>query len=412
MSSLLVQKFGGSSVGSAERIRNVATRVAKTKLAGNDVVVVISAMGDTTDELIELANQVASQPDPRELDMLLTSGERISMALLAMAIRDQGVEAVSLTGSQAGILTDSVHGQAKIQAIRAERVEEHLREGKVVIVAGFQGVAPNTKDVTTLGRGGSDATAVALAAALGAAACEIYTDVDGVFTADPRLVPEAAKLEEISFEEMLEFSAAGARVLMGRSVEFARRFKVPIHVRSSFHDRPGTWVREETMEQAVVSGIAHDTTQAKLTVHRVADQPGIAARLFGALAEAGINVDLIVQNTSVDAHTDISFTVGTDHARPAREICESLVAELGAGGVDLDSGVAKVSLIGAGMSSNPGIAARMFKVLADANINIEMISTSAIRISCVIRSDQLTEAVRALHQEFQPPLATLIEVGA
>lgn len=411
MASLLVQKFGGTSVGSAERIRSVAGRVARTKRAGNDVVVVISAMGNTTDELIALASQVAAKPDPRELDMLLTAGERISMALLAMAIRDQGVEAVSLTGSQAGILTDSVHGQAKIQSIRAERVEENLRDGKVVIVAGFQGVAPNTKDVTTLGRGGSDATAVALAAALGAEACEIYTDVDGVYTTDPRLIPEAVKLEEISFEEMLEFSAAGARVLMGRSVEFARRFDVPIHVRSSFHDRPGTWVRKETMEQAVVSGIAHDTTQAKLTVHRVADRPGIAARLFGALAEAGINVDLIVQNTSVDARTDISFTVGTDHASQAREICEDLVAELGAGGVDLDSGVAKISLIGAGMSSNPGIAARMFKVLASANINIEMISTSAIRISCVIRSDHLTEAVRALHQEFQPPLATVSEVG-
>lgn len=409
--ALVVQKYGGTSVGSPERISRVADRIVATRAAGNEVVVVVSAMGSTTDELIALAEAVNSRPPAREMDMLLTAGERISMSLTAMAIAARGVEAVSFTGSQAGIITDSAHGQAKIQEIRGTRVREALAEGKVAIVAGFQGVDPDSRDVTTLGRGGSDATAVALAAALEADVCEIYTDVDGVFTADPRIVPEARKLDELSFDEMLELSAGGAGVLMTRSVEFGRRFGIPIHVRSSFIDSEGTWVREDTMEQAIISGIAHDVSEAKVTVWSVPDQPGVAARLFEPMAEAGINVDMIVQNVSREGTTDISFTVPKASEETARAIAETAAVELGAAGVEVDADVAKVSLVGAGMKSHPGVAAGVFRALAEAGVNIEMISTSTIRISCVVRGDQVEAAVRALHAAFSPPMVEA-EVGA
>ncbi|MFS8495041.1 MAG: aspartate kinase [Actinomycetes bacterium] len=399
--SIVVQKYGGTSVADPERISRVADRIVATRRAGNDVVVVVSAMGHTTDELIELAHAVNPDPPGREMDMLLTAGERISMALMAMAIQARGVEAVSFTGSQAGILTDASHGSAKIQEIRGTRVTDALQAGKVVIVAGFQGVDPQGKEVTTLGRGGSDATAVALAAALKASVCEIYTDVDGVFTADPRIVGNARKLDEISFEEMLELAASGAGVLMSRSVEFGRRFNIPIHVRSSFNDNPGTWVKEQTMEQAIISGVAHDRSEAKVTVRHVPDRPGVAASLFTPLAEADIDVDMIVQNVSSDGHTDISFTVAKDAADRARAIAEKVAAELEAGEVDVDEGIAKVSLVGAGMKSHPGVAAKVFQALAAASINVEMISTSTIRISCVIREDRVEEAVRVLHDAFE-----------
>jgi len=402
--SLIVQKYGGTSVADGERIKRVAARVAATRRAGHDVIVVVSAMGGTTDELIELARQVSSSPPGREMDMLLTAGERITMALLAIAIHEEGVEAVSFTGSQAGILTDASHGQAKIQEIRNIRVEESLKEGKVVIVAGFQGVDPQSKDVTTLGRGGSDATAVALAAANHADVCEIYTDVDGVFTADPRIVPNARKLAEVSFEEMLELAATGARVLMLRSVEFGRNFNVPLHVRSSFHDGPGTWVKEITMEQAIISGISHDTSEAKVTVRGVPDRPGVAAALFEPLALREVNVDMIVQNVSKDGTTDISFTVPKEHAAMAMEVVEKVVPEIEAAGVDIDEGVARVSVVGAGMKSHPGVAARMFRELSANGINIEMISTSSIRISCVVAQEQIEAAVRVLHAAFEPPM--------
>jgi len=401
--ALIVQKFGGTSVGTAERIKNVARRVAETHKQGNDVVVVVSAMGKGTDELIALADDVSRNLYPREMDMLLTAGERISMALCAMAIQDQGVPAMSLTGSQAGILTTSVHGQAEIIDIRANRVRQGLEEGKVVIVAGFQGVDPVAKEVTTLGRGGSDATAVALAAAMGADVCEIHTDVDGVFSADPRLIPDARKLAEVSFEEMLELAGAGAGVLMARSVEFGRRYKIPIHVRSSFHSEEGTWVKEETMEEAIVRGIAHDSSEAKVTVHGVPDKPGVAADIFEPLAEADVNVDMIVQNVSMEGVTDISFTVPKASIDRARKISEKVAAEVGAGGVDIDTNIAKVSLVGAGMKSELGIAGRMFRILSAHHINIEMISTSSIRISCVVRGDDVAAAVKSLHEGFEPP---------
>ncbi len=400
--ALIVQKYGGTSVADAERISNVARRVVGTRQAGNEVVVVVSAMGKMTDDLIALATEVSSQPGGREMDMLLTAGERISMALLAMAIRDLGVEAASLTGSQAGILTDSAHGEAKITAIRGDRVRQYLNDGLVVIVAGFQGVDPESRDVTTLGRGGSDATAVAMAAALGADVCEIYTDVDGVFTADPRLVGTARKLDEVSYEDMLEMAGSGAGVLMARSVEFARRFGIPVHVRSSFHDGPGTWIKEETMEQTVITGVAHATTEAKLTVHGVPDQPGIAAKLFGALATEDIDVDMIVQNVSTDGYTDISFTVPKEHVENATAVAKAVVPDLSARGVDVDPDIAKVSLVGAGMRNHPGVAADMFRVLSEHGINISMISTSAIRISCVIAADRCEEAVQSLHDYYLP----------
>ena len=368
------------------------------------MIVVVSAMGKSTDDLIALADQISDDPPKREMDMLLTAGERISMALVAMALQENGVDAVSLTGSQAGIMTDASHGEAKITDIRGTRVREGLDDGKVVIVAGFQGVDPESKEVTTLGRGGSDATAVALAAAHHADACEIYTDVDGVYSADPRVVANARKLSEVSFEEMLELSASGAGVLMARSVEFGRRFNVPIHVRSSFHEGEGTWVKEKTMEQAIISGIAHDTSEAKVTVHGVPDQPGVAAALFEPLANNGVNVDMIVQNVSIDGHTDISFTVPKGHADQALAVSTRIAEQLGAAGADVDPGVGKVSLVGAGMKSHPGVAARVFRSLADAGINVEMISTSTIRVSCVVRADSIEGAVQALHAEFEPPM--------
>ena len=403
---IVVQKYGGTSVADPARINAVADRVAASRAAGNDLVVVVSAMGDTTDELLELASRISASPPRREMDMLLTAGERISMALLAMALHERGVPAVSYTGSQAGILTDSSHGEARITRITGERVRQSLDEGKVVIVAGFQGVDPSSKEITTLGRGGSDATAVALAAALGADSVEIYTDVDGVFTADPRIVPGARKLDEVPFDEMLEMAAGGAGVLMSRSVEFSRRFDVPIHVRSSFNDDEGTWVREASMEQAIVSGIAHDRSEAKVTVNRVPDHPGVAAAMFGALARARINVDMIVQNVAHDGSTDISFTVPRANLVEAERISKQVSGEIGAESVDVDAEIGKVSLVGAGMKSQPGVAARMFETLASAGINIEMISTSTIRISCVVRADQVEEAVRALHAAFDPPTIT------
>ncbi|MDH3249847.1 MAG: aspartate kinase [Acidimicrobiia bacterium] len=408
---LIVQKYGGTSVASPERISAVADRICATKAAGHDVVVVVSAMGKTTDELITLASAVNPAPPAREMDMLLTAGERISMALTAMAIAKRGVEAVSFTGSQAGILTDAAHGAAKITEIRGTRVKESLAGGKVVIVAGFQGVDPESREITTLGRGGSDATAVALAAALGADACEIFTDVDGVYTADPRIVPAARKLDEISFEEMLELSASGAGVLMSRSVEFGRRFNIPIHVRSSFNDNPGTWVKETTMEQAVISGIAHDTSEAKLTIRGVPDFPGIAAQLFEPMAAADINVDMIVQNTSTDGTTDISFTVPKSTLDQARSIASKIAETMNARSVDVDSAIGKVSLVGAGMKSHPGVAAGVFRALADASINIGMISTSTIRISCVVDQADTERAVQVLHERFDPPNVSK-EVGA
>jgi aspartate kinase len=401
---LLVQKYGGSSLADADRIRSVARRIAEAKLRGDDVVVVVSAMGDTTDRLTALAAEIGTSEHARELDMLLTSGERISMALTAMAIAEQGVEAMSLTGSQAGILTDAAHGRARIQEIKGDRVREGLAEGKVVIVAGFQGVDPQSREITTLGRGGSDATAVAMAAALDADACEIYTDVDGVLTADPRIVRDARKIDEISYDEMLELAASGAGVLMARSVEFGRRYSIPIHVRSSFHDGPGTWVKEQTMEQAIVSGVTHDVGQAKVTVHGVPDRPGVAAALFTPLGTEGVSVDMIVQNVSSDGITDISFTVPVDQVDAARKAAMAAADELDARGVDVDENIARVSVVGAGMEFDSGIAARMFGILAEHEVNIEMISTSAIRISCVVKADQAEDAVRVLHDEFQPPL--------
>jgi aspartate kinase len=384
-------------VANAERIRSVAVRVVESYNAGNGVVAVVSAMGDRTDRLLSLAAEVSGNAHPREMDMLLTAGERVTMALVAMAIQDLGVDATSFTGSQAGILTTGNHGQAEILEIRADRVREGLDDGKVVIVAGFQGVDPDSRDVTTLGRGGSDATAVALAAALSADRCEIYTDVDGVFTADPRVVPNASKLDEVSYQEMLELASAGAGVLMPRSVEFGRRFNIPIHVRSAFHDGAGTWVKEETMEQAVVRGIAHDDSEAKVTVYRVPDTPGVAASLFEPLADAGVNVDMIVQNVSHDGFTDISFTVPLTMLDVAEREARSLALEVGAGGVNVDPEIARVTVVGIGMKTESGIAARMFRILADHDINIQMISTSPIRISCVVAGDEVIEAVRALH---------------
>jgi len=402
--SLVVQKYGGTSVGDASRIRAVAGRVAERRRSGDSVVVIVSAMGHTTDELIRLSSEISPHHHPREMDMLLTAGERIAMALLAMAIRDEGVEAMSLTGSQAGILTDTSHGHAKIRDIKAFRVIEGLEEGKVVIVAGFQGVSPDTKEITTLGRGGSDATAVAMAAALKADVCEIYTDVDGVFTSDPQVVPGARKLDEVSFDEMLELACAGARVLMPRSVEFGKRFNIPIHVRSSFHDRPGTWVKEKVMEQAIISGVVHDVSEAKITMRGVPDTPGVAAAVFGPLAEAGISVDMIVQNVSSGGVADISFTIPRELLAQATPIAQGVAAEIGAAGVDVDGTIGRVSIVGSGMRAYPAVAAKMFSVLASAGINIAMISTSPIRVSCVIAESAVEEAVRLLHAAFEPPM--------
>ncbi|MCE7882913.1 MAG: aspartate kinase [Actinobacteria bacterium ATB1] len=399
---VVVQKYGGTSVADPEKIRAVAERVVSTRKAGSDVVVVVSAMGATTDDLLDLAHQVAAQPSPREMDMLLTAGERISIALLCMALIDLGYEAVSFTGSQAGIVTDTIHGKARILEVKGSRIRAALAEGKIVAVAGFQGVSTSS-DITTLGRGGSDTSAVAVAASLEADVCEIYTDVDGVYTADPRSVPSARKLDAITYEEMLELSASGAKVLQVRSVEYARNHGVPIHVRSSFTQAPGTWVVEEAelMEQAIISGVAHDASEAKMTIKAVPDHPGVAARIFTALAGEAINVDMIVQNVSSHGHTDVSFTLPRGDLPTAQPVIESPCAELGAEGFDTEHDIAKVSLVGAGMKTHPGVAAQMFTALARAGVNIEMISTSTIRVSCVIKETDLDRALVAVHDSFR-----------
>jgi aspartate kinase len=408
--ALVVQKYGGSSVADAEGIKRVAQRIVATRKAGDQVVVAVSAMGDSTDELIDLANQVSPQPPGRELDMLLTAGERISMALLAMAIASLGMEARSFTGSQAGVITDAVHGRARIIDVTPGRISSALAEGAIPIVAGFQGVSQTTKDITTLGRGGTDTTAVALAAALHADVCEIYTDVDGVFSADPRIVPTARRLPRISYEEMLEMAACGAKVLVPRCVEYARRYGVPVHVRSSFSDKTGTWVmghatdesEEAGMEQAIISGVAHDRSEAKITVVGVPDQVGVAARIFGIVAEAGINIDMIVQNVSAIAtgRTDISFTLPGSDGHTALELLRAAQDEVGFQELLYDDRIGKVSLIGAGMRSHPGISAKFFGALAEAGVNIGMISTSEIRISVVVSQNDVDAAVNATHKAF------------
>ena len=403
--ALIVQKYGGTSVADPERMRNVARHIAATKAQGNDLVIVVSAMGKATDNLMDLARQVSSAATGREMDMLLTTGERISMSLLCMALQDMGVEAMSFTGSQVGIITDTVHGRAKILEIKGDRVREAIGEGKVAVVAGFQGVS-TAKEITTLGRGGSDTTAVALAAALKADACEIYTDVTGVFTADPRIVPQARKLKHLEFDEMLEMAGAGSKVLALRSVEFARNHNVPIHVRSSFTWEQGTWITSEerkgenNMEEPIISGVVHDASDAKITVLGVPDQPGVSAALFEPLAAANVNVDMIVQNTSTAGTTDISFTLPKTDVAIAEPIVARIAKQVGATGVTQDTNIAKISLVGAGMKSSPGIAAKMFRVLADNKVNIEMISTSTIRISVVVAAPMLEKAVRSLHTAF------------
>lgn len=413
--SLIVQKFGGSSVADAASIRRVARRVVETRDAGNDVVVVVSAMGDTTDELIDLANEVASKPPAREMDMLLTSGERISMSLLAMAVSAYGAPAQSFTGSQAGMITDGDHGAASLVEVNPERIRESLDQGNIAIVAGFQGVHRATKDITTLGRGGSDTTAVALAAALDADVCEIYSDVDGVFTADPRIAPKAHKLEEISSEEMLEMAANGAKILHLRCVEYARRFGVKLHVRSSFTHHEGTWVipspddttvsvhtQEIPLEQPLIAGIAHDRTQAKITVVGVPDRPGIASGIFRLLADAKVNVDMIVQNVSVsdEKTTDLSVTIPETQGDLAMSMLRAAEEKIGYASLEYNDQVGKLSLVGAGMKSNPGVSFTFFDALAEHDINIDMISTSEVRISVVTAADRLDEAVRAVHSAF------------
>jgi len=399
--ALIVQKFGGTSVADPERIRAVAEHVAFTKRHGNDVVVVVSAMGKSTDNLIKLANDVSSSQPAREMDMLLTTGERISMALVCMALADLGIEAVSFTGSQVGIITDTVHTKAKILEVKGDRAREALAQGKVCVVAGFQGVSTE-REITTLGRGGSDTTAVALAAALNADSCEIYTDVTGVFSADPRIVPQARKLQHINFDEMLEMAGAGSKVLALRSVEFARNHNVPIQVRSSFTWEPGTWVtsQEPSMEDPIISGVVTDVSEAKVTVRKVPDRPGVSAGLFEPLAQANVNVDMIVQNTSADGFTDISFTVPKADMKVAQSIVNDMATKIGAAGVANDDAIAKISLVGAGMKTSPGIAAKMFRTLADNDVNIQMISTSTIRISVVVAASDLERAARSLHTAF------------
>ena len=399
--SIVVQKYGGTSVADTERIMNVARRIVAAYDAGRSVCAVVSARGDTTDELLAMAYDITPRPPERELDMLLSTGERISCALVAMAIHTLGRQASSFTGSQAGIVTDTTHTKAKIVGVSPRRIEECLEEGRIALVAGFQGVSTE-KDVTTLGRGGSDTTAVALAHALGADVCEIYTDVEGVYTANPNLVPDARKLDAVSYEEALEMAASGAQVLALRSVEYARTYGVVIHCRSSFSEAEGTWVREEdeTMEQAIVSGVTYTTDEAKVTVRGVPDRPGVAALVFTALAEAHINVDMIIQNVGEAGHSDISCTVPVDDLHAAREALDRIVAELGAKGYSTDDTMAKISLIGAGMKTHPGVAALMFKTLADEGINLDMISTSPIKVSCVIGKDRVEDAVKALHDAF------------
>jgi len=414
---LIVAKFGGSSVADAAGILRVAKRIADTKRAGNEVVVVVSAMGDTTDDLIDLAKQVSPNPPGRELDMLLTAGERISMAVLAMAINDLGFEARSYTGSQAGLITDSTHGKARIVDVTPGRIQEALRENAIPIVAGFQGVSQDTKDITTLGRGGSDLTAVALAAALYADVCEIYTDVDGIFSADPRMVPKARQVPRITYDEMMELAAAGAKVLHLRCVEYAKRFDLPIHVRSSFSDKEGTFVIADLsdqskikklskvgaiMEQPIIAGVAHDLGDAKITVVGVPDRPGMAAAIFQAVADAGINMDMIVQNVSVheSGATDVTFTCPRGDSAKAELALRRIEKVVNFKDIDTDENIAKISLVGAGMRSHPGVSATFFKAIADAGVNVEMISTSEIRISVVTRAQDTEKAVTAIHTAF------------
>lgn len=411
---IVVQKYGGSSVADAAGVKRVAQRIVNAKKQGHQVVVVVSAMGDTTDELIDLANEVSPLPPARELDMLLTAGERISMAVLAMAIQNLGHEARSFTGSQAGVITDAEHGRAKIIDVTPGRIETALGEDAIAIVAGFQGVSQTTKDITTLGRGGSDTTAVALAVALRADVCEIYSDVDGIFTADPRIEPRARKVPRISYEETLEMAAQGAKILHLRCVEYARRYDMPIHVRSSFSEKEGTWVvraedvtasntnEDRTMEAAIITGVAHDRSQAKITVVGVPDKPGEAAAIFRALAEAQVNIDMIVQNVSAAATglTDISFTLPRGEGQTAMTALARLQADVGYDRLQYDDSVGKVSIVGAGMSSAPGISARFFESLSDAGVNIEMISTSEIRVSVVVSETQVQDAVNAAHAAF------------
>jgi len=406
--SIVVQKYGGSSVSDAEAIKRVARRIVETQRAGHSVCVVVSAMGDTTDELMDLAEQVTPAPPARELDMLLTSGERISMALVAMAIAQLGAEARSFTGSQAGVITDDAHGAARIIDVTPGRIQSALDAGHIAIVAGFQGVSQTTKDITTLGRGGSDTTAVALAAALEADVCEIYTDVDGVFTADPRVLPSARKLDVLSMEEMLDLAANGSKILHLRCVEYARRYGIPIHVRSSWSQKPGTWIKdnpyegEGAVEAPIIAGIAHDRSEAKITIVGVPDRVGIAAKIFGAIAESGINIDMIVQNVSAaeTAKTDISFTLPQADGARGMQVLQSIKHEVEYADLRLDDKIGKIALVGAGMKSHPGVSAKFFGALAEAGINIEMISTSEIRVSAVTRAEQLDDAVRAVHTAF------------
>ena len=403
--ALIVQKYGGTSVADPERMRNVARHIAATRAAGHDLVVVVSAMGKATDNLMQLAHQVSANPPSREMDMLLTTGERISMALLCMALHDAGVEAVSFTGSQVGIITDTVHTKAKILEVKGDRVRAAINDKKVAVVAGFQGIS-TAKEITTLGRGGSDTTAVALAAALQADSCEIYTDFTGVFTADPRVVRQARKVPVLQFDEMLEMAGAGSMVLALRSVEFARNHDVPIHVRSSFTWEEGTWVvgrhheRMKNMEEPVISGVVQDASESKITILGVPDRPGVSADIFEALAQANVNVDMIVQNTSTAGTTDISFTVPKADVATAEPVMARVAKQLNAGVVTHDDDIAKVSLVGAGMKTSPGVAAKMFRVLADNGVNIEMISTSTIRVSVVVRAAMMQTAVQALHTAF------------
>jgi aspartate kinase len=402
MSKLVVMKFGGSSVADADRIKNVANRVVKCRKAGCRVVVVVSAPGDMTDDLITMADKITDKPSDREMDMLLATGEQVSIALLAMAIHVHGTPAVSLTGPQAGILADQTHTRARITDIRPAKIFAELKKGNVVIVAGFQGLNPN-QDITTLGRGGSDLTAVALAAALKADVCEIYTDVKGVYTTDPRIEPEAQKIDLISYEEMLELAGAGAQVMQPRSIEVGKKFGVDIHVRSSFTDDEGTLITAEVpqMEEVVVSGVAYDKNQAKITIQNVQDRPGIAAKVFGPLSDTGVNVDMIIQSSAKDGNNDISFTVSRTDIKKALPILEKISDQLKAGKVSFDDKVAKVSIVGVGMRSHPGIAAKMFKCLADAAVNIDMISTSEIKVACVVRDTDGEKAVRILHKAFE-----------
>ena len=398
---LLVQKYGGTSVGSPERIQRVADRIVRTRRAGTDLVVVVSAMGDTTDDLLDLAAKVSDRSHPRELDMLLTAGERISMALVSMAVNDRGQEAVSFTGSQSGIVTDTSHTRAKILEVKADRIREELQRGRVVIVAGFQGVSRD-REVTTLGRGGSDTTAVALAAALGAEACEIYTDVDGVYTADPRVVPDARKIDELSYDEMLELASLGAKVLHHRSVEIARRFQVPIHVRSSFHDGEGSRIRKGgSMEQVVIRGIAHDSDVAKIALLGVPDRPGVAAEIFRAVGGQGVNVRMIVQASGSDGKNDVTFAVGSHDMRAVLPIVEDVRKRIGARAFVYDPDVAILSVVGEGLATSPGTAGEVFAALATEKVNIDIISTSSITITCIVRKEDVERAVKALHAALQ-----------